>query len=121
MNGTRVWHRQFQIASMVFYKKEKILLLQGMFHWGTDDFFAAIQQKINACRGIILKEDTGYLDPAEILELDDDDFDMFCSQMDRKTDVVRAAMMVLLGLRYQWDILKYPGPPQALCADVNWH
>ena len=120
MNGTRVWNRRFQVSSTVFYKREKTLLLQGMVHWGANEFFCNIQHKIDVCKGIIVKEDTGYLDPAELLELDDDDFDMFCSQMDRKTDVVRAAMMVLLGLRYQWDILKYPSPPQALCADVNW-
>ena len=121
MNGTRVWNRQFQVASTVFYKKEKILTLQGMVHWGANDFFDVIQDKINLCKGIILKEDNGYLDPAELPDLDDANFDMYCHQLNKKTDKVREAIGSLLGLKYQWDVLKYPGPPRVLCADVNWH
>ena len=119
--GTRVWKREYQTASMVFYKNEQSLALQGMIHWGTPDFFRHIQQKINACVGIILKEDNGYLDPAALIELDDASFNMYCCDLDRKTDKVREVMKSLLGFDYQWDVLKYPGPPQSLCADVSWH
>ena len=75
--GTRVWKREYQTASMVFYKNEQSLVLQGMIHWGAPDFFRHIQQKINACTGIILKEDNGYLDPAALIELDDASFKLY--------------------------------------------
>ena len=120
MNGTRVWNRQFQVASTVFYKKEKTLVLQGMSHWGAKEFFASIQHKVDICEGMILKEDSGYLEPAELIDLDDLDFDLYCLHLNKKADKVREVMKTLLDLNYQWDILKYPGPPQTLCADVSW-
>ena len=120
MNGMRVWNRELQAASMFFYKKEKRLLLQGMIHWGMEEFFRHIQDEIDACKGIIIKEDNGYLDPPGLLSLDDADFDFYCRTLNRGQDKIREVMNVLLGLTYQWDVLKYSGPPQTLCADVSW-
>lgn len=121
MHGNRIVNRQFQTASLIFNKGKQKLTLQGMIHWGTGEFFQKIQGLINQCNGIILMEDTHYLDPADLVKLNDEDFNQFCKMMKGRTNKTLEMMGKLLNLKYQWDVLKYPGPPHALCADTGWH
>jgi len=121
MHGTRIIKREYQCASLLLQKGKQVVTLQGMIHWGTDEFFRQIQDQINQCRGIILFEDTNYLDPADLVKLSDEDFYELYKKMARSGNKTLEMMTKLLDLKYQWDMLRYPTSPHALCADASWH
>ncbi|MDZ4260484.1 MAG: hypothetical protein U1A25_02360, partial [Candidatus Sungbacteria bacterium] len=60
MDGYRIKGQDFQAASQAFGKNSQTLLLRGMLHWGTHEFFQSAQNLIDICNGIIVAEQTVY-------------------------------------------------------------
>lgn len=123
MRGYRIADHRFQGASQSFEKNGKKLNLVGMLHWGTNEYFQRVQGLINKCQqdqGSIIFEDTNFLDPPELITLSDDDFLKLNREMRRNGNPTHEMMYALLRVQYQWDTLRYPGPPHALCADVSF-
>ncbi|MDP3769547.1 MAG: hypothetical protein Q8R40_01240 [bacterium] len=120
MDGYRIKGQDFQAASQAFGKNSQTLLLRGMLHWGTHEFFQSAQNLIDICNGIIVAEQTVYCGPTDLIALNDTDFDALCQSMKENTHNVIDVMTKLLGLYYQWNVVKYPPSPRMLCADISW-